>query len=268
MPRTERERIAAVAAIAALCAGALVVPGLPALLTVPATILLLLLLPGYALTLALFPTRLLSNAEQAMFAVGLSVSSSIVAGLVLNVLPVGLTLSGWGALLGAISVGSLGVAWLRLGTSDRPLTVVRLPRVPLGPVVMIALASVTVLGSLMIARMGEAAQPKNGFTQLWMFSEANGSAVRLGFENHENAPEHYDLRVTSGGTTLADWTGLSLADGQSWEQTVVLPALPAGTHKIDAALYRNGDGSPYRETHVEVTGRAGTPAATPKPSTP
>jgi hypothetical protein len=205
-----------------------------------------------------------------MFAAGLSLSSSIVAGLVLNVLPVGLTLSGWGALLGAITVGSLGVAWLRLGTSDRPLMAVRLPRVPVAPVVMIALAAVMVLGSLMIARMGEAAQPEDGFTQLWMFSEANGSALRLGFENHENAAEHYDLRVTSQGTTLADWTGLSLAEGQSWEQTVVLPALPAGTHRIDAALYRDTDTSPYRETHVEVIGRAGagTPAATPKPATP
>src|SRR4051794_16946355 len=108
MPRTERERIAAVAAIAALCAAALVVPGLPTLLTVPATILLLLLIPGYAMNLALFPARLLGNAEQAMFTIGLSVSASILAGLVLNILPVGLTLPGWGALLGAVAVGSLG----------------------------------------------------------------------------------------------------------------------------------------------------------------
>ncbi len=201
-----------------------------------------------------------------MFAVGLSISASIICGLVLNILPVGLTLPGWGALLGAISVGSLGVAWVRLGTSDRALMLIRLPRVPLAAVAMIAIAAVMVLGSLMIARMGEAAQPQDGFTQLWMFPEANGDAIRLGFENHENTAEHYDLRVTSEGKTLADWTAVSLPDGQSWEQTVVLPALPPGTHEIDAALYRNGDQTPYRETHVVVTGRA--VPATPKPSKP
>ena len=253
-------------AIAALCAGALVVPGLPTLLTVPAAILLLLLLPGYALNLALFPARFLGNAEQAMFTIGLSVCAAILAGLVLNLLPVGLTLPGWGALLGAIAVGSLGVAWLRLGTSDRALMMVRLPRVPLAPVAMISIAAVMVLGSLMIARMGEAAQPQDGFTQLWMIPEANGDAIRLGFENHENAAGHYDLRVTTEGQTLADWTALSLADGQSWEQTVVLPALPAGTHQVEAVLFRNDDPAPYRETHVEVTGRAA--AATPKPAAP
>jgi uncharacterized membrane protein len=266
MPRTERERIAAVAALAAICAAALVLPGLPVLVTVPATILLLLLLPGYALTLALFPARMLSHAEQVMFAVGLSVSSAILAGLVLNILPVGLTLSGWGALLGAIAVGSLGVAWLRLGTSDRPLAIVRLPRVPMAPVVMIAVAAVMVLGSLMIARMGEAAQPEDGFTQLWMIPEANGDTVRLGFENHEHSATHYDLRVTAGDQTLADWTALSVADGQSWEQTVVLPALPAGAHQVEAALYRDGDTTPYRQTHVEVADLDAT--ATPKPKSP
>src|SRR3954451_7422698 len=215
MPRTERERIAAVAALAALCAGALVVPGLPIFLTVPAAILLLLVLPGYAMNLALFPARLLGNAEQAMFTIGLSVCASIIAGLVLNLLPVGLTLSGWGALLGATAVGSLGVAWLRLGTSDRALMTVRLPSVPLAPIVMISIAAVMVLGSLMIARMGEAAQPHDGFTQLWMIPEADGNALRLGFENHENAADHYDLRVTTEGQTLAEWSGVSLADGQS-----------------------------------------------------
>jgi len=266
MPRTERERIAAVAAIAALAAGALVIPGLPSFLTIPAALLLLLALPGYALTLALFPARMLSFAEQAMFTVGLSVSVSIFCGLVLNLLPVGLTLPGWGALLGAITVGALGIAWLRLGTSDRALMIIRLPRVPLAPVVMIAIAVVMVLGSLMIARMGEAAQPQDGFTQLWMFPEANGDAVRLGFENHEGTAQHFDLRVTTGNQTLADWTALSLADGQAWEQTVVLPALPPGPHQIDADLYRNGDQLPYRQTHVEITGRAST--ATRKPSAP
>jgi hypothetical protein len=114
--------------------------------------------------------------------------------------------------------------------------------------------------------MGEAAQPQEGFTQLWMIPEANGDAVRLGFENHENSADHYNLRVTTEGQTLADWTALSLADGQSWEQTVVLPALPTGTHQIDAELYRNDDQTPYRETHVEVTGR--TAAATSKPAAP
>jgi uncharacterized membrane protein YdfJ with MMPL/SSD domain len=58
----------------------------------------------------------------------------------------------------------------------------------------------------------------------------------------------------------------ALADGQSWEQTVVLPALPPGTHQIDAVLYKNDDQTPYRETHVEVTGRAA--EATSKPAAP
>jgi hypothetical protein len=45
---------------------------------------------------------------------------------------------------------------------------------------------------------------------------------------------------------------------------VILPALPTGTHEVDATLYRNGEQTPYRQTHVEVKDTDAT--ATPKPS--
>lgn len=279
MPRTERERLAAVAAIAALCVAALVLPGLPQLVTVPAAVLLILLLPGYAVTLALFPSRAFDRAEQLFFTLGLSFSVSILAGLLLNALPVGLTLSGWGALLGALTVGALGIAWLRIGASDRAIAPLRPARLPRAPVIMVLLAAGLVLSSLMIARMGENAQPEDGFTQLWMLPGANGAALQLGVTNHEGADVRYELRVTSDTGMLADWSDLSLADGQSWDQTIVLPALPAGSHEIAATLYRDGGTTPYREARVAVTadatqaptvepGPVAPPATSPRPTTP
>ena len=102
------------AALGAACALLLVVPGIPQLLSALGAAALVLALPGYAVTRALFPGRTLDAAEQAAMTVGLSISLAIVAGLILNVLPWGLTESTWGWLLGGLTLAACGVAWQRV----------------------------------------------------------------------------------------------------------------------------------------------------------
>src|SRR5258708_6038085 len=78
---------------------------------------LVFVLPGYALTEALFHKRSLDASRRLLFSLGLSLEIAVVSGLILNLLPVGLQAVSWAALLGLLTVVfSLLAAYLRRGT--------------------------------------------------------------------------------------------------------------------------------------------------------
>src|SRR5215831_9505820 len=83
------------------------VPG--RILTLP----LVLVLPGYALTSALFPRRTLGVPEHLVFSLSLSMVIVILGGLALNWTPFGLRASSWAVLLGGITLGASVVAFVR-----------------------------------------------------------------------------------------------------------------------------------------------------------
>ena len=58
---------------------------------------LVLVLPGYALTAALFPHGALGGADRALFTLGLSLCAAILCGFVLNRTPWGLRPESWAA---------------------------------------------------------------------------------------------------------------------------------------------------------------------------
>lgn len=114
MHSPDRRGLWIAAALGAACALLLIVPGIPPLPSALGAAALVLALPGYAVTRALFPGRTLDAAEQAAMTIGLSISLAIVAGLILNVLPWGLTESTWGWLLGGLTLAACAVAWQRV----------------------------------------------------------------------------------------------------------------------------------------------------------
>src|SRR5690348_6500277 len=75
---------------------------------------LVLVLPGYMLTAALYHKRSLDASHRLLLTLGLSLAIDILSGLILNVLPAGLQATSWVTLLGLLTVVfSLLVAYLR-----------------------------------------------------------------------------------------------------------------------------------------------------------
>src|SRR3989442_14452354 len=69
---------------------------------------LVLLLPGYTLTEALFPKRPFGAAQRLTLSLGLSLAITILSGFVLNLLPQGLGPLSWAGFLGLL-IGSFSL---------------------------------------------------------------------------------------------------------------------------------------------------------------
>ncbi len=77
-------------------------------------VLLALVLPGYALSAAVFRMRSVRTAERAALTLGISLSVAVLGGLVLDALPSGLETQTWLFLLGGVTVAASVIAlWRR-----------------------------------------------------------------------------------------------------------------------------------------------------------
>lgn len=224
---------------------ALLVPGNWVLIRI-VTLPLVLVLPGYALTSALFTKQVLGIAERLLFSLGLSVVIVILSGLVLNWMPFGLRTSSWAVLLTGITLGACAAALLRrrgqgisnpgrLGIGNIGLT--------FGQTLLLGLAALIVCGAVAVSIVGAEQQPRPGFTQLWILP-ASGAAntkdtVRLGMSNMESKTMEYRLAVNVDGKVVKEWTSIDLNANQTWEDTLVLPQVThKGTARVEAKLYR------------------------------
>ena len=154
-------------------------PGTPRSLVALAGALLALLLPGIALTRALFPGRGMGRAERSILVIGLQFAIVILSGFLLQLLPSGLSAAAWGDLLADITIVGCVVAWIRgrpvaaderMGAVDGPgsspgllALVAKLPTAQLG---MLIGAGVLVALALGVARAGVAWQPQPAWTAL------------------------------------------------------------------------------------------------------
>jgi uncharacterized membrane protein len=207
---------------------------------------LVLVLPGYALTAALFPGRSLGLAERALFSLGLSLAVAILGGLALHWAPVGLRASSWAVLLGNVTLLGCLVALVRR---------VRRPAEPAqaGVVftqtqaVALGLAAVIACGALLVARDGALNRRDPGFTQLWVLPAETqaGAAVQLGVANQEAGIVRYRLQLQAGDEVLSAWPSIVLAPNERWQEVV---ALPRADREVEAVLYRlDMPQAPYRQ---------------------
>ncbi|MEA2623947.1 MAG: hypothetical protein QOH61_2857 [Chloroflexota bacterium] len=298
----DRRALLAAAVLGPVCGIVLGSAAAPGILTVPAGIALLLVLPGFGLQLALFPGPRLDRTERVVMSLGLSLCLAIVGGFLLNWSTSGLTAPSWGLLLGGVTALFAGVAWLRLsasaagraataaaagsGTSDEPLAKpveapgppgpsfagldaqgARRP-IPMFQLAMLGAAVVFVLAALGVARFGLAEQPRPGYTELWLMEESSATAVRVGFANHEGATTTYHLTVTVDGQPLRQLTVPALANGEAWEQVLDVPQASIGSSTGPAGVPEVA-AALFRETDQVPYREARVsllPAPTPKPT--
>jgi uncharacterized membrane protein len=221
------------------------------------TLPLVLVLPGYALTAAMFPKRVFGIPERLVFSLSLSLIIVILGGLALNITPFGLHASSWAVLLGFITLGASGVALVRRRGED--MAAREQSRhwnsglsIPQG--LLIGLAVVVLSGTVVMSFIGAAKQPRPGFTQLWILpaSGANAkNAVQLGLINMEQTTTKYLLEVNVNGQTVKIWPSIDLKPNEKWETTFVVQQTgQPGTAKVEALLYRSTSSTLYR--HVLV----------------
>jgi uncharacterized membrane protein len=90
--------------------------GTPQFVRIVCGTLTVFVLPGFALTSTVRPTRALSPAERLLASVGLSVAISTSAAVLLAALTIGLTRSSFAVLMGALTVVLVMVAGARLSS--------------------------------------------------------------------------------------------------------------------------------------------------------
>ncbi len=209
------------------------------------TLPLVLVLPGYALTSALFPRQVLGGLERVVFSLALSLGIVILGGLVLNFTAFGLHASSWAILLSSITLIASTVAFVR--RRGRNVSASAWLRVK-GSVLtfrqglLLGLAAVVVCGAVAVSYRGAAQQPFPGFTQLWVLP-ADGASVkniiRLGVSNMELTAMEYNISVKMEGKVVKVWPSIDLKPKEKWEATLVLPQTThTRTTKVEALLYQ------------------------------
>lgn len=237
-----------IAAATAAAATALVVTGIDIpILRAGLAAAIVFILPGYALTRALFVHATFGVAGQVAGSIGASVGVAIVLGQVLNVTPWGLRPASWTIGLCSVTLAAAAVAaWRGRGAIEkappvatrRHLRTVAAGWVPFIPTGLIAGAA------FWIATTGAAQGPTHGFTQLWIVPVAATAAeprVDVGVVSMEVQTVRYLLQLKIGSRVIQEWPTVVLQPHQQWDRTVTVPTTGLGRSKkvpIVALLYR------------------------------
>ncbi len=249
-------------------------------------ILLVLLLPGYALTGAIFPAKNdLEGIERAVISFGLSIAVVPIMGLGLNYIS-------WGireiSILTALSVFTLlmcatayyrrsllpeaeafqvpfKASFLSMKTEilEKPET--KADKVIAVLLVLSVLASVGSLAYII-------GNPKEGehFTEFYIlganrtagnypteFIKGESETVIVGIVNHEYRPVDYTMEVKLGNRSLPlpeNQKRISLAHNMSWEEPVIFtPTIEGNDTKLEFLLFNETEKKvPYRNLHIWI----------------
>ena len=231
-----------VVAVACLSAVLIVLaPGIPILRAV-CSVLLLLVLPGYALAAALLPGRYLDLPQRVLFSLGLSLVVTILSGLILNQLNQPLQLNTWDIVLAVFTVSMAFVAaWRRRSLGSQPAA--GYPdrfRLSWREGVLLVLALLVSGAALQLATLPMSNPSVRGYTMLWMVPAGDGTnQVRVGVDSQEFTPTSYNLQVLSNGRLLQQWTDVAVEPGNTWQTSIGITTTAPLTDTIEARLYRS-----------------------------
>ncbi|MGE5602492.1 MAG: DUF1616 domain-containing protein [Nitrososphaerales archaeon] len=224
---------------------------------------LVLFLPGYALSAALLPDGRTGLAERVALSVGLSIAIAALGGLLLNLLPSGLTPGAWRLLLLGVTLTATAYAlWRRrherIAGPGPVVTQVSFREAALLSAAALLIGLALGVGALGVDPVNHGTTAQAPFTQLWAIPRQSGQqyVIQVGLSNLENQRVSYRVTLESGSRVLAEWPAVTLASGDSWQAQAALPLL-LEQREITANAYRPGDTTPYRHVRLAAQG-AGT----------
>jgi uncharacterized membrane protein len=261
--KSGRTDLAATAALAVV--SALVVIGVPGahLLRTMFAVLLVVVLPGYSLTAALFAGLRIDWPRRVLLTFGLGLSVSIVVALVLNLFPSGLRSWTWALALLIATCSGCAIAAARRrrrGPVNPAVPTFSFPRVRLRDLCVALVALVVFGGAVAFARTPLAAKNAQGYSAVWLLPGAGGTTtrVRVGVTSAEQQARSYRL-VLRIGSKIVYRRKLALAPGGNFATVVKLGGRQPRGAKLVASLYlRDRPNSIYRLARLSLS-RAKTP---------
>lgn len=218
-----------------------------AVILVIAGLLLVLVLPGYALGRALFRGRDLPGPERILISLALSAAVAVLGTPLLAATSLSLTRHTWPVLFGGVTLASCLAAWLAGGHAQVRLRGWALPR--LRDVVLVGVAIAIGSAAIAVGRAPrEAPEGVTGYTQLWL--TPRGEQLELGVESDELDPTSYRLTVLADGRLVRQWRRLALSTGDGW--VVKLPSsIGRSAETVEAFLYKaDKPAEPYRRVRI------------------
>jgi uncharacterized membrane protein len=213
---------------------------------------LCLVLPGYAITAAVFAPSPLGRPQAVLFTVGLSLTTIAIGGLVLHFMPGGVRDLSWAALLCAVVLAGCAIASRRRPGRSRA----SLPRPRDGA--LLAGAAVLVATAFALSWTTLPAENAVGYTQLWMLPAEGpaSSGVRVGVVNAEPDTLGYRLEVRQDGGEAPLISRFRIAPGEEVTRFVEVSTSRAGEPVgVRARLYRSDlPEEVYRRVSAWVTG--------------
>lgn len=239
-------------------------------------LLSVLFLPGYSLTVALFPRRDdLSWMTRAGLSLGISIMISPLLGLALNYTPFGIRLAPVLLVLSAFTISLSLVAWVRrlkLPTEERfRVPFERLLTINLGQSVLDKGLSIVLIASI----IGSSATlvyvvvtPKTGerFTEFYLLGP-NGTAsnyptnlkigekgnIIINIINHEYENVTYRLEINFNGSMIHE-EHVFLIENEKWESPFTFKATKKGENqKLEFLLYKDQQIEAYRTLHIWIS---------------
>jgi uncharacterized membrane protein len=232
---------------------------------VPA-ILLALVAPGYALSVALLP-KARDGFERCLLALGLSICVLVMGGVILDLTPFGLTSRSWGISLAAFTLAACALAWRRRSeaTPEAAATAKRQePPLPARPrrtltVSSLGVAAVAamVVGAVLIARQPSSSAHARGFTALWAVPVSPiNSTFSIGIHSDELRTTSYRL-IARAGQRVVFRRSVTLRPGQEWlaKGRFATARRAAVVNQLQVSLYRaDRPGTVYRHVYVTLGG--------------
>jgi uncharacterized membrane protein len=216
---------------------------------VPA-ILLALVAPGYALSVALLP-QVRDRFERLLLALGLSVCVIVIGGLILDLTPWGLTSLSWGISLAAFTLAACALAQRRRSAAVPARAGDATPREFLSraarrralTVSSIGAAAVAamVVAAVLIARQPSSSAHVDGFTALWAVPvKQSDASFSIGIRSDEVRTTSYRL-IARAGQKVVLRRNLTLRPREEWlAKGRFVGAAPIGAvRELQVLLYRD-----------------------------
>lgn len=211
---------------------------------------LVFFLPGYLMVDVLTQKRLADTVRLLLLSCGLSIAIDISGGLLLNMVPAGLSIITWNFFLSVLTVVLLLLCLFKRNRQHIPVNHPRelQKRIYLAwyNICILCFTGFIVIYAFMYATGSIAASPTPGFTQFWVQSDnypAHLCTVVLEISSHEPVTTEYQVVVTENDRIVAQWSAISLEPLQMWQQDVSVVSNSATKKQVQlhADLYRTQD---------------------------
>ncbi len=220
------------------------------ILRVIAGLPLVLILPGLAIRLAIFPKKIFGMAEQILIVIGTSIMLAACLGVILSALGMRLDTKSWSIFLSLITLITCLVAAYRrqrLGV-ESPLNFT--VNLHWGQLLFLGFAGLILIGAFSFRWLPpDGLKTDQGYTIFWIRpDEAKPNLIHLGVNSNEFSSKVFRVSLLADGQALQEWQDITLAPGEKWETTYELTEQQLSTARVEAQLYKLDDPqSVYRQ---------------------